>query len=264
MAIADGSGQQRYSADLPRCGRDHVSILAVLCRSRYEGHRRPLLLQFGITVSVAVAVSMLVSFTLTPMLSSRFLRADHGKPGAVSRGIDYVLTGMDNFYGRVVTWALNHRALTMLVAMVALAASFVMVSRVKSEFIPPEDRAQFNVNVEMPTGTSLDATSKVTEAVAETSASRCRACATLPDTRCRGQRQKTSAKFKWCTPEQRGYPIRLCRGCGSASAKAPSPDHGAPIALRWRRLRATLQFYVRGSDMDDSWEQCAQGRAVLR
>src|SRR6185312_8223821 len=47
-----------------------------------------------------------------------------------------------------------------------LFSSFFLVTKVKSEFLPPEDRAQFNVNVEMPTGTSLEATEKVAEAVA--------------------------------------------------------------------------------------------------
>jgi HAE1 family hydrophobic/amphiphilic exporter-1 len=123
--------------------------------------------QFGITVSVAVAVSMLVSFTLTPMLSSRFLRSSHAaKRGFVYRAIEALLAGMDRVYGATVSAALRHRTITLLVAGLALAASFVAVSRVKSEFLPPEDRAEFSVNVELPTGSSLSATSAVTESVA--------------------------------------------------------------------------------------------------
>jgi HAE1 family hydrophobic/amphiphilic exporter-1 len=122
--------------------------------------------QFGITVSVAVAVSMLVSFTLTPMLSSRFLRSTHGKQNALSRGIERMLVWFDRRYGAIVSWALGHRAITVLVAVAALAASFFMVAQVKSEFLPPEDRAQFNVNVELPTGTSLPATAAITQGIA--------------------------------------------------------------------------------------------------
>lgn len=122
--------------------------------------------QFGITVSVAVAVSMLVSFTLTPMLSSRFLRKHQGQPNFVSRGIERVLVAIDNGYGSVVRTALRHRALTMFVAVLAFAGSVVMVTQVKTEFLPPEDRGMFNVNVELPAGTSLSATTAVTEAVA--------------------------------------------------------------------------------------------------
>jgi len=118
-------------------------------------------------VSIAVAVSMLVSFTLTPMMSSRFLRAHHGrKQNAVFRGIERFLTLLDRAYGGLLARALRHRPLTLVAAFVAFVASIFLVTRVKTEFIPPEDRAQFAVNVELPTGTALAATEHVTEAVA--------------------------------------------------------------------------------------------------
>jgi len=123
--------------------------------------------QFGITVSVAVAVSMLVSFTLTPMLSSRFLASAHGtRRNIVFRAIERVLDAADRGYGTVIRWALRHRFATVALAVAALVGSFALVSRVKAEFIPPEDRAQFELQVELPTGSSLAATSKVAEAVA--------------------------------------------------------------------------------------------------
>ncbi len=123
--------------------------------------------QFGITVAVAVAVSMLVSFTLTPMLSSRFLRRHEGRPNIISRGVERMLGAIDRGYGRVVGWALRHRAVTVVVALAAFAGSILMVGQVKTEFLPPEDRGEFNVNVELPTGTSLAATAAVTQAIAE-------------------------------------------------------------------------------------------------
>lgn len=123
--------------------------------------------QFGITVSVAVAVSMLVSFTLTPMMSSRFLRSHHGRrQNFVFRSIERFLTVLDRGYGALLTKALRHRPLTLLVAFAAFISSIFLVSRVKTEFLPPEDRGQFAVNVELPTGTALAATEQVTEAVA--------------------------------------------------------------------------------------------------
>jgi HAE1 family hydrophobic/amphiphilic exporter-1 len=63
--------------------------------------------------------------------------------------------------------ALRHRAITLIAAFLALVGSFALVTRVKTEFLPPEDRAQFNLNVELPTGTSLEATQEVSEAVAK-------------------------------------------------------------------------------------------------
>jgi hydrophobic/amphiphilic exporter-1 (mainly G- bacteria), HAE1 family len=123
--------------------------------------------QFGLTVSFAVAVSMLVSFTLTPMLSSRFLVSTHGdERGVMYRAIERVLVAVEQAYGRIVRWALGHRAATIGLAVLALVASFVLVSRVKAEFIPPEDRAQFELQVELPIGSALETTNKVAEAIA--------------------------------------------------------------------------------------------------
>jgi HAE1 family hydrophobic/amphiphilic exporter-1 len=144
------------------------SILAVFVPVAFmKGIVGRFFFQFGLTVSVAVAVSMVVSFTLTPMLASRFLRKGHGSESAFSRAMDAFLGAIDRAYGRLLGGALRHRALTLGTAFVALVGSFALVSRVKTEFLPPEDRAQFNVNVELPTGTSLEATSTIAEAVSK-------------------------------------------------------------------------------------------------
>jgi HAE1 family hydrophobic/amphiphilic exporter-1 len=123
--------------------------------------------QFGLTVSFAVAVSMLVSFTLTPMLSSRFLKLQHGQPNIFSRGFEAVFRSIERTYGRIVRWSLRNRVITLVLATAALVASFVLVSRVKSEFLPPEDRAQFELSVELPTSAALETTQAVVEAIAK-------------------------------------------------------------------------------------------------
>jgi HAE1 family hydrophobic/amphiphilic exporter-1 len=123
--------------------------------------------QFGLTVSFAVAVSMLVSFTLTPMLSSRFLTVAHGKRNFLSRALERILTSIEHTYGSVVRWSLRHRFITLLTATATLAGSIVLVSRVKTEFVPPEDRAQFELSVELPTSASLETTQTITEAIAK-------------------------------------------------------------------------------------------------
>jgi HAE1 family hydrophobic/amphiphilic exporter-1 len=123
--------------------------------------------QFGLTVSFAVLVSLFVSFTLTPMMSSRILRRAHDhRPNALVRLIERGLGQVDHGYRTILGWALVHRWKTMLIAVATLILSFFVVSQVKSEFLPPEDRAMFQVTVELPTGTSLETTKQYVEALA--------------------------------------------------------------------------------------------------
>jgi hydrophobic/amphiphilic exporter-1 (mainly G- bacteria), HAE1 family len=122
--------------------------------------------QFGLTVSFAVAVSMLVSFTLTPMLSSRFLTLSHGQGNIFSRAFERVFSAIERTYGSIVRWSLRNRVLTLIVAGATMASSVALVSQVKNEFLPPEDRSQFELSVELPTSAALETTQAVVEAIA--------------------------------------------------------------------------------------------------
>jgi HAE1 family hydrophobic/amphiphilic exporter-1 len=214
--------------------------------------------QFGLTVSFAVAVSMLVSFTLTPMLSSRFLRAAHGvQKNAISRGIERMLTGLDDMYGRLLRAALRHRFLTVGMAVVALFGSFVLVSRVKSEFLPPEDRGEFSLNVELPTGTSLDATRSVVEAVAadvRKNAPGVRLTFTTIGEGSQGQINQGKIQVVLVPAAERDYHQEdLMAWTRARYGKLPDAIvSAAPIAAvgggGWRTQ--PIQFNVRGKDMD--------------
>jgi HAE1 family hydrophobic/amphiphilic exporter-1 len=117
------------------------------------------LYQFGLTAAVAVLVSLLVSFTLTPMMSARMLRAedaalegDHGE--ARSR---YGFYGWINrHYERMLMWSMTHRAIVMWVAAVVVLSSIPLYTLVRQEYIPSDvDEAEFDVNVTAPQGMSL-------------------------------------------------------------------------------------------------------------
>jgi len=123
--------------------------------------------QFGLTVSFAVLVSLFVSFTLTPMMSSRLLRSSRDKrPNPLVRAIEWLLDHVDRIYRRLLGGALAHRVITLVVAFVALIGSCTLITKVPAEFIPPEDRAQLSVNIELPSGTGLQATTQYVEALA--------------------------------------------------------------------------------------------------
>ena len=123
--------------------------------------------QFGLTVSFAVAVSMLVSFTLTPMASSRFLGHHYAaEEGVFSRLVNGFMRRVEHVYGYLIAWSLRHRLLTLGGAVLALAGSIVLVLRTPMEFISPEDRSEFSISVELPTGTNLEASRAFVESVA--------------------------------------------------------------------------------------------------
>jgi HAE1 family hydrophobic/amphiphilic exporter-1 len=127
--------------------------------------------EFGLTVSFAVATSMLVSFTLTPMLSSRLLK--HTGPNAeqrrslLARLVGWIMGGLERLYASVIRWSLRQRLATLAIAAVALAASGMLVAQLPLEFVPTFDRSEFDVNVELATGTKLEATRSVVAAVAD-------------------------------------------------------------------------------------------------
>ena len=126
-----------------------------------------LFLQFGLTVAFAVLISLFVAFTLTPMLSSRMLKPETGKRKFfISRGIGALLSLIDRVYRVLLGAALKQRFVTLLLAAAIFIASVLMLHYVPSEFFPPEDRGSVKVWVEMPAGTSLDATRRYADDIA--------------------------------------------------------------------------------------------------
>jgi HAE1 family hydrophobic/amphiphilic exporter-1 len=123
-------------------------------------------LQFGITVAVAVLVSLLVAFTITPAYAARLLKRQHGAKNIFARAIEWFLGGLDRVFERLLGAALRHRVVTLVVATLAFAASLSLLAVVPAEFLPPEDRGQFKVSAELPVGTDLDTTKRVVSDVA--------------------------------------------------------------------------------------------------
>ena len=123
------------------------------------------LYQFGITAAVAVLVSLLVSFTLTPMMSARMLRPeDAGGEDAHSRQGFYAW--LDSRYERMLAWSMAHRAIVMAIAAVVSLSSIPLYKMVRQEYIPTNvDEAEFDVNVTAPEGISLASMDKIMQTV---------------------------------------------------------------------------------------------------
>jgi HAE1 family hydrophobic/amphiphilic exporter-1 len=155
-----------------------ASILAVFVPvATMKGMIGRFFVQFGLTVAFSVAVSLFVAFTLTPMMSSRFLRS-HSKKGPLGRFIENFLDGVERGYSWLLEGALKHRILTILVAIGVFIGSIYLAGIIPKEFMPTEDRSQFAIKLEMPTGSSLG----LTETTAELVASRVRGVPGVQDT----------------------------------------------------------------------------------
>ncbi len=122
--------------------------------------------QFGVTVAFAVAVSLFVAFTLTPMLSARLLKPHAGADWRVARWIGRALDAVDHAYQVLLGAALRHRVVTLTAAVVTLALTLLLVPLLKIEFFPQMDQGQLRVAVEMPAGRGLEATTRYVEDLA--------------------------------------------------------------------------------------------------
>jgi hydrophobe/amphiphile efflux-1 (HAE1) family protein len=124
--------------------------------------------QFGITVSVSVLVSLFVAFTLTPMLSSRWLKREDealSREGNVLRKVLYYFNHffaiLSEKYQKAISWSLRHRKTVIFGAFGVFVMSFFLMRFLGSTFFPTQDENEFNVAVNASPGSSLEQTSHV-------------------------------------------------------------------------------------------------------
>jgi HAE1 family hydrophobic/amphiphilic exporter-1 len=127
------------------------------------------LYQFGITASAAILVSLLVSFTLTPMMSARLLEghvAHDERPGDEAGSRRGFYHWLDERYARLLGWSMRHRRRVAVFAALVALSSLLIFPFVRQEFIPGNvDEAEFEVSINAPEGTSLSAMDEALRAV---------------------------------------------------------------------------------------------------
>jgi len=116
--------------------------------------------QYGITVTVAVFLSLLEAVTLTPMRSARFLHSAKFQPTWMSRTMDNALEKLSHNYRQALAGCLHHRFAVVAASIVLFAGSLILVSRLPQELIPPQDQGYFLLNLKTPVGTSIEATNQ--------------------------------------------------------------------------------------------------------
>ncbi|HKB78732.1 MAG TPA: efflux RND transporter permease subunit, partial [Thermoanaerobaculia bacterium] len=122
---------------------------------------------FGVTMAFAIAVSLLVSFTLTPMMSSRFLRREEiEKDEQLHREHKGFYSHVEATYMRLLDWSMHHRWVVVTVMVVTFLMTVPLMIVVNKNFLPQDDESQFQVTVRAPEGSSLQTTQTIAESIA--------------------------------------------------------------------------------------------------
>lgn len=127
------------------------------------------------TVSLSLAASYFVAMVLIPLLTSRFLKVKRiGNPGKggliqiLSRQSQRVFDGLDDYYQRVVGWAITHKKIVVFIVVAFVFITLPLVNFIGAEFMPQIDEGEFDISVKMPVGTDLDKTRSVVSGIENT------------------------------------------------------------------------------------------------
>jgi HAE1 family hydrophobic/amphiphilic exporter-1 len=121
---------------------------------------------FGVSMAFAIAVSLLVSFTLTPMMAARYLKREdlvHEGGGTRERGLYAVI---ERGYLFMLDWSMKHRWVVVLMMFMVFLSTWPLFLAVDKTFLPYDDEGQFGVTVRAPEGASVDATRTILESIA--------------------------------------------------------------------------------------------------
>src|SRR6476659_4837867 len=130
---------------------------------------------FGLTSSFAIAVSLLVSFTLTPILAARLIkRSNDAEEGTFEKHTEPADHGskesrfyapIDRTYTRLLSWSMAHRWVVVLACLIVIVSIVPLFMFVGKNFLPVDDQSQFEINVRAPEGSTLSSTAALAERI---------------------------------------------------------------------------------------------------
>lgn len=147
-----------------------LTILAVFMPIVFvEGLASQIFKPMALTVGFAVTVSMLVALTLVPLLSSRYLSLERADTSTI-RGKLYKFSGdkldsLYEWYRGILKWSLGRKKTVITIITVMLVASLALIPLVGAEFMPTMDEGYVQVNLDLPSGTTLAETDRITTQV---------------------------------------------------------------------------------------------------
>ncbi len=148
-----------------------VDVVVFLPISLVGGMVGKIFSEFGITIVFSTLLSLLVSFTLTPMLAAKWMRiVEHARgslAGRIVYGFEAWQDKLGAQYRRALAWALNRRKSILALSGGLLVASIALVPLgfIGSEFMTDVDRGEFAVNLDMPLGTTMEKTDEAVRRV---------------------------------------------------------------------------------------------------
>lgn len=116
---------------------------------------------FGLTVAFAIMMSLFVSFTLTPMLCSRFLKLEQHPAGSANSKSGWLYRATDRLYGACLRWSLRHRWLTIGICVLTFLATIPIAMNLGANLVPRDDQSEFQVGFITPEGYTLERTDEV-------------------------------------------------------------------------------------------------------
>ena len=126
--------------------------------------------QLGWIVSIIMIVSTSAALTLVPMMCSKTLKKNprsHAWHRIVFTPINKGLDALSRGYGRLINWAVTHRALTIIIAVVIFVVTIFTTMPMKTEYLPSMDSDRVSINIEMPIGTNEEITGQLGAELAE-------------------------------------------------------------------------------------------------
>jgi HAE1 family hydrophobic/amphiphilic exporter-1 len=122
------------------------------------GYARKYVNSFGWTMAMAILVSLLVAFTLTPMMSSRLLKVGEKEKEQHVHGF---MHHIEEFYLMLLRWSLAHRRAILIIYVLVFASTFGLYHLVGRDWIPADDQAELQSSFTLPEGTSLEKTTQM-------------------------------------------------------------------------------------------------------
>jgi len=128
------------------------------------GYARKYVNSFGWTMAMAILVSLLVAFTLTPMMSSRLLSVHEKRRKSHSQGF---LHALEEIYMKTLRWSLAHRLVLVVICLATFLSTFGLYHLVGRDWIPADDQSELQSSFTLPEGTSLEKTRQIASDMAQ-------------------------------------------------------------------------------------------------